>query len=109
MRSVPGDPRRVPASWTVRAAEDVEAVLSVLCDGKIHVVRLASFSTAKNSLALLASGAEEFLTGVTVAGISIICAAAAARYRVSSQVIPDLHTRPALVTAPANSFGADPL
>ena len=89
----------VAAYRTVRAGGDVEAVRTLLREGKVQIATFASSSTVKHFAALLGPETKELLAGVTLAAIGPITAETAARLGIPCHVVPDQYTIPALVAA----------
>jgi uroporphyrinogen III methyltransferase/synthase len=94
----------VPAYRTVKNAANAEELRAMLRDGKIDAVTFTSSSTVRYFLELVGSEAIERLRGVVVASIGPITADTAARHGITSNVIPDSYTIPALADALVRHF-----
>jgi uroporphyrinogen III methyltransferase/synthase len=96
----------VPAYRTVRSAANADEIRTLLRDGKIDAVTFTSSSTVRYFLELVGAEAAERLRGVVVASIGPITADTAARHGITSDVVPDRYTLPALADALVRHFRA---
>jgi uroporphyrinogen III methyltransferase/synthase len=94
----------VAAYRTVKNAANADELRAMLRDGKIQAVTFASSSTVRYFLDLVGDEAATLLQGVVVASIGPITAETAARHGISSHVVPESYTIPALVDALAQYF-----
>jgi len=94
----------VPAYRTVRNAANAEELRAMLRDGKIDAVTFTSSSTVRYFLELVGPEGIERLRGVVVASIGPITAETAARHGITSDVMPDSYTIPALAEALIRHF-----
>ena len=94
----------VPAYRTVRNAANAEELRAMLRDGKIDAVTFTSSSTVRYFLELVGPEGIERLRGVVVASIGPITADTAARHGITSDVMPDSYTIPALAEALVRHF-----
>ena len=94
----------VPAYRTVRNTANAEELRAMLRDGKIDAVTFTSSSTVRYFLELVGPEGIERLRGVVVASIGPITAETAARHGITSDVMPDSYTIPALAEALIRHF-----
>jgi uroporphyrinogen III methyltransferase/synthase len=96
----------VPAYRTVKSASNAGEVRRLLQEGRIDAVTFTSSSTVRYFLDLVGEDAPSLLRGVVVASIGPITADTAARQGLSSHIVPDSYTIPALADALVRHFRA---
>ena len=99
----------VPAYQTKRVENGVVRLREALASGAIDAVTFTSSSTARNFAELFSEEARRAWRGrVAVASIGPITAATAAEYGLTTDVMPDEYTIPALARAIAEYFSRIP-
>jgi len=94
----------VPAYRTVKNTANADELRTLLRDGKVDAVTFTSSSTVRYFLELVGDEATELLRGVVVASIGPITAETAARHGITSGIVPDTYTIPALADALVRHF-----
>lgn len=99
----------VPAYRTRPIAEAGDRLRGALARGEVDVVTFTSSSTAAGFAALFTDAERtRLLAGVTIASIGPITAATAASFGLTTRIIPDEYTVPALFRAIAEHFSSRP-
>lgn len=94
----------VPAYRTIKNISDAAELRDMLREGKIHAITFTSSSTVKHFLDLVGEETEALLKGVTVASIGPITAETAAKHGITSHIVPENYTIPALADAIVRHF-----
>lgn len=94
----------VPAYRTIKNISDAAELRDMLREGKIHAITFTSSSTVKHFLDLVGEETGVLLKGVTVASIGPITAETAAKHGITSHIVPENYTIPALADAIVRHF-----